>query len=262
MIDTHCHLNYEPLSTDVEGVLQRASSAGVDRIIIPGTRMDSSESAVALAGQYDTIWAGVGLHPSEAHLVGEVEIERIGALALNPRVVAIGEVGLDYHEDLEGVGESEVEARKVRQKGLLWQMIALAKENNKPLIIHSRDCFQDLYDILKADAAGIPAVIHCFTGTMEEAKAWLDLGFHLSLTGILTYKSAGDLREVAKIIPWERLMIETDAPWLAPQAFRGKTCEPAMVREVALLLADLRGVSLEEVDQRTTSTADSFFKLV
>jgi TatD DNase family protein len=258
MIDTHCHLNYTPLEDDIDGVLCRAFEAGVKTVVVPGTTRESSESSVALAEHHEEVWSAVGIHPSDAHSTPEDDINRIKALALNPRVVAIGEVGLDYKEGFE-VDESEIEARKARQKGLLWQMIEIARDNNKPLIIHSRDCFDDLYESLKTDAAGMKVVIHCFTGTIEEAQKWLDVGFHISLTGILTYKSAGDLREVAKMIPWERLMIETDAPWLAPQAFRGKTCEPAMVRETALVLAELRGVTLEEVDERTTSTADAFF---
>jgi TatD DNase family protein len=261
MIDTHCHLNYKPLDADVSGVIDRAVAQGVDRIIIPGTTLESSESAVALASTHDGVFAAVGVHPNDAHIAPESDIARIEALVVHPRVVAVGEVGLDYKEAFDEADESEVEARKARQKGLLWQMIAIAKANSKPLIIHSRDCFDDLYDILKADAAGIPTVIHCFTGNAEQAQKWLDLGFHISLTGILTYKSAGELREVAQTIPWDRLMIETDAPWLAPQAFRGQICEPAMVSEVAKLLAELRGMSVEEVDTLTTSTAEAFFKL-
>ncbi len=260
MIDTHAHLNYPPLDTDIAGVLERAAAAGVDRVIVPGTSRAESESAVMLAGQFSNVWAGVGIHPSEAPIVKEEDTERIRSLCHNPRVVAVGEVGLDYFH-FEGMSDSEVEAYKALQKGLLREMIAIAKDMGKPLIIHSRDCFADLYDILKADAAGLRAVIHCFTGTGEEAEKWLELGFHLSFTGILTYKSAEALREVAKTVPWERLMVETDAPYLTPQAFRGQQCEPAMVIAVAELISDLRGKSLHEVDELTTSTAEVFFKL-
>ncbi|HSI21166.1 MAG TPA: TatD family hydrolase [Verrucomicrobiae bacterium] len=261
MIDTHAHLNYPPLAADVAGVLSRASEAGVARIVVPGTSRESSDSAVALAGQYAQVYAAVGVHPSDAHETTPADIERITTLSLNPKVVAIGEVGLDYFH-FDELGESEVEARKALQKAVLYEIVSLAKEVDKPLIIHSRDCFQDLYDILSVEAKGMKTVIHCFTGSQEEADAWLALGFHLSFTGILTYKNAEALRAVATGVPWDRVMVETDAPYLAPQAFRGQTCEPAMVMAVAEQLAALKNVDVSEVDERTTSTADAFFNFV
>lgn len=260
MIDTHCHLNYPPLADDVAGVLARASEAGVTKVIIPGTDMESSESAVVLAGQHDMVWAGVGIHPSDAHEANPANIDRLRALLMNPKVIAVGEVGLDYFhtKDLKDTEQSAVHAM---QELLLREMVSLAREYDKPLIIHSRDCFEDLHAILKDEASGHPTVIHCFTGTMEEAKKWLDLGFYLSFTGILTYKNAAALREVAKEVPMDHLMIETDAPYLAPEGYRGQTCEPFMVKLVAQQISDLRGISLDEVIKHTTSTAEAFFKL-
>lgn len=260
MIDTHCHLNYDPLATDVAGVLERARAAGVDRVIVPGTSRETSDSAVELAGQFDTVWAGVGIHPSDAHTATEADLERIRTLMLNPRVVAVGEVGLDYFH-FEGLSDDEISARKAMQQALLREMIALACEHDKPLIIHSRDCFNDLYDILKRDAIGMKVVVHCFTGTADEAQAWLDLGFYLSVTGIITYKNATSLREVVSTIPWERLMVETDAPYLTPLGFKGQSCEPSMVVSVAEMVAGLKQVSITEADERTTSTAERFFTL-
>jgi TatD DNase family protein len=260
MIDTHAHLNYPPLADDVAGVLARAAAAGVSDVVIPGTSRESSDSAVALAGQFPEVWAAIGIHPSEAHEVAPADVDRLHALAINPRVVALGEVGLDYFH-FEGLSESEIEARKAMQHLLLREMIAVAKQYSKPLIIHSRDCFDDLYAILQEEAAGWPTVVHCFTGTADEAAKWLDLGYHLSVTGIITYKNAETLREIVRDIPWDRLMVETDAPYLAPQSHRGKICEPAMVMDVATALAEVKGVDVSTVEEMTTTTARAFFRL-
>jgi TatD DNase family protein len=260
MVDTHAHLNYAPLAEDVAGVVQRAKEAGVDRIIIPGTGRESSESAVALAQQFSGVWAAVGIHPSDAHLTMPTDLERLHALLMNPKVVALGEVGLDYYH-FEGLSDSEIEARKALQQLYLHELIAMAKQYDKPLIIHSRDCFDELYPILCDAAAGHPTVVHCFSGSAEEAAQWLELGFHLSVTGILTYKNAESLRDCVREIPWERLMIETDAPFLAPQPYRGKSCEPFMVTEVARVLAEVKGVDVSMVDKMTTATAERFFRL-
>lgn len=260
MIDTHCHLNYDPLATDVAGVVSRAQEVGVEAIIIPGTSLETSESAVALANEFPSVYACVGIHPSDAHEAHPADLERLEALVTNPKVVAVGEIGLDYYH-FDGLGESEIEARKALQEAYLLQQLALARTYRKPVIIHSRDCFDDLYMIMKREATDLPVVIHCFTGTEHEAKAWLELGFHLSFTGILTYKSAANLREIARSVPFDRVMIETDGPFLAPEGFRGQPCEPAMVVQVARCIAECRGIDVSEVDTKTTATAKEFFSL-
>ena len=256
MIDTHAHLNYVPLAAEVEAVLARAQEVGVDRVVVPATNYDSSQSAIALATQYESVFACVGVHPADTFSPEATSgLEEL--LQVHPEIVAVGEVGLDYYRlPPEGVGEV-----KERQRVAFLQQIELAKRYEKPLIIHTRDAFTDAHTLLNKAARDQPVVIHCFTGILEEAQAWLDLGFHLSLTGILTYKNAGDLREVISHVPLERVMVETDSPYLAPQLHRGTTCEPAYVTEVVRCLAELYGRSVEEVAEQTTSTAEQFFKL-
>jgi len=260
MIDTHCHLNYEPLSADPVGVLERANQVGVKAIVIPGTGTDTSLSSVNFARKYPNVYAGVGIHPNEAGELQEGQVFQIRELAELSTVVAIGEVGLDYYH-FEGLGEEEIEQNKGAQKALLTDMVELAQEVQKPLIIHSRDCFTDIYQHVSAQAPTHPTVIHCFTGNLEEARQWLDLGYLLSFTGIITYKKSGALREVVKEVPLEQLMIETDAPFLAPEGFRGQTCEPRFVKNVAECIAEVKGLTFEEVASVTTETAINFFNL-
>lgn len=247
IIDTHCHLTYEPLAGDIPAVLEEASRVGVARIIVPGTTVNSSQAAIALARQYPgQIYAAAGVHPGHA---SEEEDALIATLI--PECVAVGEIGLDATEGGELAG----------QYPALDRQLQLADAHSKPIIVHSRDCFTQLHEVLAAQWKGKGAVIHCFTGTQEEATAWLDLGFHISLTGILTYKNAEGLREVAAWLPKDRVMVETDAPWLAPVPYRGKSCTPAMVVEVARTLAGLWEMSLEETARITTKNAETFFHL-
>ena len=258
MIDTHAHLNYVPLSEDVAGVLARATAIGVQKIIVPGTSLESSQAAVRLAQEHENVFAAVGVHPTDSfgpwQHRGIVEL-----LKDHPEIVAYGEIGLDYKHFEDETDPTELMVLKSMQAAVFKKQIAIAKTFQKPLIIHTRDAFFDAHRILATHAQGIKVVIHCFTGTLEEAKSWLDLGFNLSLTGILTYKNNQSLREVVKELPLDRLMLETDAPFLAPQKYRGQSCEPAYVGEVAMCLAEIKGVNLEEVDAVTTATAEAFF---
>jgi TatD DNase family protein len=256
VIDTHSHLNFPDLAGDVDGVLDRAAAAGVSRILVPGTDVETSTSAVELAVR-PGVYAGVGIHPEEAGKKSPAEFRgQIKALLPDERIVAVGEVGLDYFRV-----EGDLATVKVAQQKLFSEMIGLAREFELPLIIHTRDAFDDALAMLKEGAPGHRIVIHCFTGSLEEAEAWIGLGCFISFTGILTYPKNQELRETAAALPLDRIMIETDAPYLAPQKFRGNVCEPAYVAEVARCLAEVRGVALEEIDAMTTHTAEEFFNL-
>ncbi len=246
IIDTHCHLTYAPLIEEIDQVLEEASRVGVTRIIVPGTTVESSRDAVALSKRYPgVVYAAAGIHPGHA---GEGDT---GLEELIPDCVAVGEVGLDFYEG--GVAEGQCQ--------ILDRQLKLAERYDKPVIIHSRDCFSELHAVLSTSWKQKPAVIHCFTGTREEATAWLDLGYHISLTGILTYKNAEALREVAAWLPKDRVMVETDAPWLAPVPHRGKSCRPSMVTEVVRALEGLWGMPYDDVAAITTRSAERFFRL-
>jgi len=257
MIDTHCHLNFPELAKDLPAVLARAAEAGVRGYIIPGTGLGTSLSGIRLAHSHTNIWAAIGIHPTD----DEEKHDRLALaeLADDTQVVAIGEVGLDYFHL-----PTEVRERK-RVKAIQHErfdyFIELAKQKNLPLIIHSRDCFDDMYAAVKEKAAGHPFVIHCFTGNWQEAARWLNLGAHLSFTGIVTYPKNTALREVVAQVPWDRCMLETDAPFLPPQGYRGQKGEPEYVRNVAECIAEVRGVAIDEVDRYTTATAERFFRL-
>lgn len=260
LIDTHCHLTYAGLVEDVGGVLERAAAAGVEQVIVPGTSLQSSQSAVALAEAHSSVFAAVGVHPTDGNWEEEEAAFKVcQQLATHKKVVAIGEVGLDYYHLPSESHERAVE--KERQAERFRRYLHLARDVGKPLIIHSRDCFADLYSILRHEGHGVPFVIHCFTGSEEEAIAWLKMGGFVSFTGILTYSKNEVLRSVAATLPLERVMVETDAPYLAPEGFRGQVCEPRFTRSVAECLAAAKGLSLEEVAAATTKTATHFFKL-
>lgn len=257
MIDTHSHLNFPALNDDLEQVLARAHAAGVTGFVVPGTSAHSSAIGVTLASEYSDMWAAVGIHPTDTEEEGERE--KIESLIGLPGVVAIGEVGLDYYH--LPPDEDERERLKKVQHERLRYFIALAKHYGLPLIIHSRDCFEDMFTLMSREAQDVPFVIHCFTGTKEEAEKWLSIGGHISFTGIITYPKNSVLREVVAYVPWERLMIETDAPFLPPEKHRGELGEPQYVLDVARCVAECKGVTVEEVDTHTTATAQRFFGL-
>ena len=255
MIDTHAHLNFPDLEADIDGVLERATAAGVSSFIIPGTGYETSVSGVALAERYKSVWAAVGVHPTDEE--SDQDRKLIEALLPHPRIVAIGEVGLDYFH-LSGDAE-EITRSKEIQKERLIHYCGLAKRHTLPLIVHSRECFDDIYTLLKEHASDLPFVIHCFVGSVDEARKWLDIGSTLSFTGIITYPKNTHLREVVAMVPQDRFMIETDAPFLPPAGHRGERCEPSFVRNVAECIAEVRGLSIDQVDEYTTATAREFF---
>lgn len=261
MIDTHAHLNFLELKTDLENILERAREAGVDQIVNPGTSLETSLSAFDLTTRYPNIYSAVGVHPTDAREFSPEILAQLARLAVEEKVVAVGEVGLDYFHFEDCETEAEVIAFKAKQEELFRAMITLANDIQKPLIIHTREAFAETYQILKDEASSCPAVIHCFSGTTEQAHAFLDLGYYLSVTGMITYKKNEAMRDTVKTIPLDRLFIETDAPFLAPEGYRGKVCEPMYVRHVAECIAELSHLSLEQVDKITTENSKAFFNL-
>lgn len=252
LVDTHCHLT--SLEHDsLEHILERATSAAVTRMVTIGAsdELRSAADAVELAERYPFVWASVGIHPHDAGKTREVE--SLAPLAIHPKVVAIGETGLDFFRDW---------APPDAQYDLFERTIAFAREHRKPLIIHSRAAGEQCYETLsRCGARDVGGVFHCYAENTEFAKRLIDLNFLVSFPGSLTFKSAHELREIAKAIPLERIMLETDAPYMAPEPFRGKPSEPAHVRTIAERLALVKGISVEEVAATTTATAMAFFAL-
>jgi len=246
------------MTGDVPAVLERAQRAGVQQVVVPSTGPADSAEAQELARIYPQVFAAIGIHPSDAATYTQPAAAQFEAwLQENPEIRAIGEVGLDYYYFTEG---EDVTSVKEEQKRVFAAMLELARAYEKPLIIHSREAFADTYAMLQP-FKDYPVVLHCFTGTAEEAAAWLGLGFHISLTGILTFKKNQPFRDMVSKLPLEKLMLETDAPYLAPEGFRKESCEPRHVVEVAKCLAQIKGMTVEAVDEITTATAKKFFNL-
>jgi TatD DNase family protein len=251
LVDSHCHLEYKGLVEDQAGVLARARAAGVGVFLNISTRQSEWAQVVGTAAREPDVFASVGIHPHEADAHQDLGRAALLAATQHPRVIAIGETGLDYFYD-----KSDRDAQK-----LLFRMhIDVAREVQLPLIIHTRDAEEDTYAILAEEMGkgGYPALIHCFTASADFAGKVLALGLTISLSGIVTFKNAKDLQEVAKIIPDNRLLVETDSPFLAPVPHRGRVCEPAYVADTASFVAGLRGT---DVDQLTAQTTANFFKL-
>jgi TatD DNase family protein len=255
LIDSHCHLDMEEFAADREAVLDRARSAGVAAMITIGAGgpLAANDSAIALAETHPEVFATVGVHPHEASLVNEEVLAAITRLAGHPRVVAIGETGLDYHYD---------NSPRPAQRSALRSFVSVARQAGLPLVVHLRSADDDAASILGDEHAGdIGGVIHCFSGDARSARRFLDLGFHLSFSGIVTFKNAGALREAARITPADRLLVETDAPFLAPVPYRGRRNEPALVARTAAALAAVRGEAFEEIAITTRSNACRLFRL-
>lgn len=239
--------------SDAAGNLERARSQGVRGFVVPGTKLEDAPEAVAIAKENNDIWAAVGFHPHEAKDCDDAAFAQIQRLARSERVAAIGEVGLDYHY---------MHSPRDRQREVLLRHIALSKELALPLIIHNRNSTDDLLEILTGDEAkGARGILHSYTEGLEPAKRLISLGYYISFSGILTFRSADSLREVARALPHDRVLIETDTPYLAPVPFRGRDNEPAYVIKVAELLATLWGRSLAEVAEQTTSNFEKAFSV-
>jgi TatD DNase family protein len=251
LVDSHCHLDFPDFSAELDSVVARAREAGIGRMVTICTRVRKHAQVLAIAESFSEVFCSVGTHPHNAHEEIDIGASELIAIAKHPKVVAIGEAGLDYHYDNI--------PRDAQVQGLR-QQIAAARETGLPLVIHSRECDADMARILEDETGkgAFPAVLHCFTGTRDLAMRAVALGHYVSFTGILTFKNSNDLRAIAAALPADRIMVETDAPYLAPLPYRGKRNEPAFVVETARVLAEARGVPPGTIAQQTT---ENFFRL-
>lgn len=251
-IDSHCHLNYQGLVEEQPAVLNRARAAGVELMLNISTRASEWDAVIATAERESDVMASVGIHPHEADLHPDVHADRLAEKAEHPKVVGIGETGLDYYYD---------HSDRERQRQSFRGHIEASRRTQLPLIVHTRDAEADTFAILEDEMGkgAFPALIHCFTGTGDFAERALALGLSISLSGIVTFKSARELQATARAIPLDRLLIETDSPFLAPVPHRGKTCEPAYVADTARFLADLRGESVETLAEATSANFRRLF---
>jgi TatD DNase family protein len=255
LIDSHAHIQGKEYVGETEAVIARARDAGVEQIIVVGGagQMSSNTEAVALAESHANLYATIGMHPHDAKRVHEQELRELKKLSAHSKVIAVGETGLDYYYDHS--------PREV-QREVFAQFISLANEIELPLVVHERDAAHEAVDLLRSEGKGkVLGVIHCFTGDYVAARNYLDLGFYLSFTGIITFKNADSLREVVRKVPLDRMLVETDSPYLAPVPHRGKRNEPAYVRQVAETVARIKGVSLEEVAWTTTCNVRELFRI-
>lgn len=252
LIDSHCHLEYEGLVEDQAGVLDRARAAGIAGFLNISTRRSEWERVIATAEREADVWASVGIHPHEADAHADLGEAALLEATAHPRVIAIGETGLDYYYD---------KSDRAVQQALFRTHIAVARKTGLPLIIHTREAEEDTVAILEDEMGkgAFPALIHCFTASAEFGRKVLDLGLTISLSGIVTFKNAKDLQEFAAEVPADKLLVETDSPFLAPVPHRGKRCEPAYTGDTARFVADLRGVTLEQLGEDTTRNFAGLF---
>ncbi|WP_440601824.1 TatD family hydrolase [Bacillus safensis] len=253
LFDTHAHLNAEQYNEDLEQVIERAKSEKVEKIVVVGFDRPTITRAMELIEEYDFIYAAIGWHPVDAIDMTDEDLAWIKDLSQHEKVVAIGEMGLDYYWD---------KSPKDVQKEVFRRQIALAKEVNLPIVIHNRDATEDVVTILKEEgAAEVGGIMHCFTGSLETAKVCMDMNFYISFGGPVTFKNAKNPKEVVKEIPSNRLLIETDCPYLTPVPFRGKRNEPSYVKYIAEQIAELREISFEELAELTTKNAKKVFRI-
>jgi TatD DNase family protein len=280
LIDTHAHLDFPEFAGDIDSVLRRAKDAGVAKIIAIGTTLRSSRAAIVFAEQHPEVYAVVGIHPTSVSEERPDFLSELRQLADHPKVVAIGETGLDYHHLPSSLRQQEIseaafgaastetiesdlrdDAEMASQSVAFEQHLELAATISKNVVIHQRDAWTDTIKILRPYSARVRGVFHCFNGSLEQAQEAVELGHYVSFTGIVTFNNAGDLRRTAAFLPIDRIMVETDAPYLAPVPHRGKRCEPAFVRETATAIAGVRNLTLESFATETTKNAERFFGL-
>ena len=252
LTDTHCHLHLRQFDRDRDEVVARAEANGVTKIIEVGIDLESNKEAIALANRYPQVYAAVGIHPHEAGKASQKTWMELRSLASQPGVVAIGETGLDYYRR---------HSSRQKQKEALRRQLSLARELKKPVIFHDREAHDDLLAMVEEHGEGLAGVFHCFSGDLAMAKRCLEMGFYISIAGPVTYRNAHRLRELARTLPLERLLMETDSPFLPPHPYRGRRNEPAYVKLVAQEVAEIRGVSFEELAQATTENAALLFDL-
>jgi TatD DNase family protein len=252
LTDSHCHLNYKGIVEDQQAVLERARAAGVATMLNISTRQSEWDEVIGLAEREPDVWASVGIHPHEADTHPDVQTETLVERARHPRVVGIGESGLDFYYD---------HSDRDRQRDSFRAHIAAARETGLPIIVHTREAEADTHAILTEEMGkgAFTGVIHCFTASADFARKALDLGLFISMSGIVTFRNAKELQETARGIPGDRLLVETDAPFLAPVPHRGRPCEPAFVADTARFLADLRGERVEALAEQTSANFRTLF---
>lgn len=252
LFDSHAHIDDEKFDNDRDQVVARALENGITGIINVGACMASSARSIALTQKYENIYAAVGIHPHDAKDALEDDYEQLAQWTKLHKVVAIGEIGLDYYYDLS--------PREV-QRAVFIRQLDVARQTGVPFIIHDRDAHGEILDILKKEAKGVPGVLHCFSGSLEMAREVIKMGLFISIAGPITFKNAAKLPEIAATVPLERLLVETDSPYLTPHPHRGKRNEPAYVKLVAQQVADLRGIELSALAQATRENIRSLFKI-
>ena len=253
LIDSHCHLEYKGLVEDQPAVLARARAAGVGGFLSISTRQREWAQVIATAEREQDVWASVGIHPHEADAHSDMGEAALLEAAAHPKVIAIGETGLDYYYD---------HSDRATQKELFRRHISVSRQTGLPLIVHTRDAEEDTYAIMaeEMEKGAYPALIHCFTASADFGRKVLDLGLTISLSGIVTFKNAKDLQAIAAELPEDRILVETDAPFLAPVPHRGQVCEPAFTADTARFVADLRGTSAEALAEATTRNFFNLFR--
>lgn len=251
LVDSHCHLDFPEFAPELDAVVARARAAGVGRMVTISTRVKKLSQLIAIADKYRDVFCSVGTHPHNAHEELDIDSAALVKLAQHPKIVAIGEAGLDYHYDKS--------PRDAQDQGFR-QHIAAARETGLPLVIHAREADAEMARILAEETGkgAFPAVLHCYTGGRDLAFKAMELGLYIGFTGILTFKNGETLRDIAKDLPADRILVETDAPFLAPLPYRGKRNEPSYVVETAKMLAQVRGVTPDEIARQTT---ENFFRL-
>lgn len=253
LFDTHAHLNLPQFADDLDDVIERAKRAGVSEIVVVGFDEKTIERALELVDRYSCLYAAIGYHPIDAIEMKDEHLSMLERLSSHPKVVALGEMGLDYHWD---------KSPKDVQKDVFRKQIRLAKKVNMPIIIHNRNADDDVIQILEEERADtVGGIMHCFSGDVEMAKRCLEMNFYISLGGPVTFKNAHVPKEVAAYVPLDRLLIETDCPYLAPHPHRGKRNEPAYVKLVAETIAEIKGIDLDELAAITTANAKKIFRI-
>lgn len=252
LVDTHCHLDFQHYKDDLDRVLTRAAQNGVIRFIVPGINITSSQTAIELSKKYNAIYAACGIHPHEADKVTDDDFERLKALAGNDKVVAIGEIGLDYYRNFSS---------KENQKKLFQKALQTAKDLDLPVILHNRSAEEDFMNIFRSAGKGLRGVMHCFSGDETMLEEVLKLGMHVSFTGSITFKNSENTRRTAEKVPVERLLLETDSPYITPHPFRGKRNEPGYVKYLVDVYKDLYGLSAGDIARITTHNANELFNL-
>ena len=252
LVDTHTHLNDAKFQADVKETVQRARAVGVTRMINMGDTLESSERAVNLAESYEGLYAGVGIHPEEAFEMTSREDDILAGWTDMPKVVAIGEIGLDYYWEKD-------EDRRALQRRIFIRQLDLARELHMPVCIHDRDAHGDTLAILKKEGKGIRGVLHCYSGSYEMARELIKMGWYIGVDGPLTFKNAAKLPEIVKAMPMERLLVETDAPYMAPTPYRGKRCDSRYVYRMAETIAQIKGLTTQEVEEATTENGKRLF---